>query len=422
MAISEQSSTGIGRSRFTSYSSLDWLIWLMVSIWLVIDSITGFFISYGADMPLSQLFKFLALFLVTIRMFQYSNFLKVFFALLFYIAAYILHLALNNGPLAESLLLLSKFISLYFFFFYFRFSIRNFPYKTIYNAKRAMFLAFGVLAFNVALGVMGYGVPTYGEDEAGLGVKGFFYAGNELGGVMAAIVPFVVYYISMRLSGLKSALAYLAVMLIGVLIGTKTSILVVLLCVAIVPMLYMSLWRRIKVLSLACLIILPLYNGLANMISDSESVGRWMYFYDEGGMDRLVYSGRDDFWESKKKDFYESGFFSRLLGIGSEGKSVERDHLDTLVVFGYLGFAFVISFFLYLLAIAIRNRRSNSLVRVVIFSDLLVLGIGYMAGHVWFSAMSSIYIALLNSLSFFSYSGVLYGKPPKDSLVKPLSF
>ena len=402
----------------TSFSPIDYLLWWIVFLWLIVDSITGFFISFGNEIPLSQLFKFLALFLVAVRMFQYSSFLKVLFALLFYIAAYILHLALNNDPLAESLLLLSKFISLWLFFLYFRFSIRNFPHKTIYNAKRAMFLAFGILAFNVALGVMGYGVPTYGEDEAGLGVKGFFYAGNELGGLIAAIVPFVVYNISMRLSGLKSALAYLAVILTGVLIGTKTAILVALLCVIIVPMLYMPLRRRIKVLSIACLIILPLYNGLANMILDSESVERWMYFYGEGGMDKLVYSGRDEFWKSKKEDFYESGFFSQLLGIGSEGKSVERDHLDALIVFGYWGFAFVISFFLYLLAMAIRNRRNNSLVKIIIFSDILIVGIGYMAGHVWFSAMSSIYVALLNSLSFFPYSGVLYGKAPKNSLTK----
>lgn len=58
---------------------------------------------------------------------------------------------------------------------------------------------------------------------------------------------------------------------------------------------------------------------------------------------------------------------------------------------------------------AIRYRHNNSLVKVVIFSDLLILGIGYIAGHVWFSGMASVYIALINVLPLVRYRGTLYG-------------
>ena len=88
--------------------------------------------------------------------------------------------------------------------------------------------------------------------------------------------------------------------------------------------------------------------------------------------------------------------------MGAEGKFVERDHLDFLLIFGYLGLIVIVSFYSYLLVIAIKFRHNNPLVKVIIFSDLLVISIGYIAGHVWYTAMSSVYIALLNALAFIN--------------------
>lgn len=393
-----------------SFSFIDYLLWGMAFLWLIVDSITGFFISYGINMPLSQFFKFLLLALVVVKLYKYKTAFLSFYFLSLYIAWYFLHLSLINVDFVSPILLFSKFLSLIFLYVYFRICILKFPLKTLLYARNVMLIAWLVVAFNVFVGLMGYGVPSYGEDADEMGVKGFFFAGNELGGIMAVLVPFIVYLIIMNVSGIKAILAYAIVILVGVLIGTKSSILVTLLSVIIVPILYMSLTKRLRVLFCLAIIMFVAFPFFSNVFDDFSigALDRWIYFYDTGGFSRLIFSGRDDFWELKKESFLNSGVVSQLFGIGAEGKFVERDHLDFLLIFGYFGLFFIVSFFLYLLVVAIRNRHNNSLVKVVIFSDVLVLGIGYMAGHVWFSAMASLYIALLNAFVFVRHDEMLF--------------
>ena len=195
-------------------------------------------------MPLSQLFKLLLLVLVIVRLYKNRFVFFSLFVLLLYIAWYFLHLAMIDKDFVTPMLLLSKFLSLLFLYLYFRMSFINFPVITIRNARKAMIIAWFVVAFNVVAGLMGYGVPSYGEDAEDMGVKGFFFAGNELGGIMAVLVPFMVYQILIRISGFKALIAYIVIILVGVLIGTKSSLLVTLLSVIMVPILYMSSKKR----------------------------------------------------------------------------------------------------------------------------------------------------------------------------------
>lgn len=279
-----------------------------------------------------------------------------------------------------------------------------------------MIIAWIIIAFNVIAGLMGYGIPSYGEDEEDMGVKGFFFAGNELGGIMAVLAPFMIYLITIRLSGVKAFLAYIIIMLVGISIGTKSSILVTILSILIVPILYMSPKKRLKIILCWIIIIGFFFPFIVNLIADSSigAIERWSYFYHEGGVTRLIFSGRDDFWNTKKVLFFNSDIITQLFGMGAEGKFVERDHLDFLIIFGYIGLAAITSFFIYLLITAIKHRHNNSLMKIVIFSDLLVIGMGYMAGHVWYSAMASVYIALLNAFTFVRHDGILfYNKNPK---------
>lgn len=410
----ELSGYNIARRSFTSYyyyTTIDRLIWLMVSAWLVIDSITGFFISYGADMPLSQLFKLSILMLILVRL-QHKGIMLLLVTLI-YLSGYLLHIILIDGDFVKPVLRFFKFLSLVYLYLYFRFSFRYFPQKTIRNAQKALLIAWIVFACNVVLGLMGYGVSTYGEEEEiDMGVKGFFYSGNELGGIMAVLAPFMFYWILVRLSGLKYVIAYVAVIVIGVLVGTKTSILVTVLSAVIVPLLYLSPRKRVKLLVALAIIIGLTVPYVINIIADS-SIGvieRWDYVYNKGGLTQLIYSGRDDYWNMQGRLFFNSDFLTQLFGMGGFEKSIERDHLDSILMFGYLGLMLIVLFFLYLLIRSFRHRHNNTLMKIVIFSNLLILGIGYMAGHVWFSAMASVYIALLNGFSYLRVNGILFSK------------
>ena len=292
----EQSHRSIVRRSFTSYTNTDRLIWQMVSAWLIIDSVTGFFISYGTDMPLSQLFKLSILMLILVRL-QHKG-IMLLLATLIYLSGYLLHIILINGEFVKSILTFSKFLSLVYLYLYFRFSFRYFPQKTIRNAQKALLIAWVVFACNVVLGLMGYGVSTYGgEEEIDMGVKGFFYSGNELGGIMAVLAPFMFYWILVRLSGLKSVIAYIVVIATGVLVGTKTSILVTVLSAVVVPLLYLSPRKRVKLLWFLAVIIVLIVPYVINMIAESSigAIERWSYVYNKGGLTQLIYSGRDDF-------------------------------------------------------------------------------------------------------------------------------
>lgn len=384
----------------------------MVLIWLMVDSITGYFISSGVDMPLSQSFKLLILFFVIIRICKYKFVFISSYILLFYLSCYFLHLNLLNEDFMAPFLMLSKFLITVCLYTFFCFYNRDFPSGLASNAYKAMIVAWCVVACNVIVGLMGYGVPSYGEDAKDMGVKGFFYAGNELGGIMAVLSPFMIYLVHVNLTGLKAFFAYSAIILIGVLIGTKSAILTTLLSVIVVPLLYVPFKKRIKILFCLIAVVICFLVFLSKLIPELSisAIDRWIYFYDTGGMDKLVYSGRDEFWRLQKEMFFNSDFITQLFGMGIQGKPVERDHLDALLMFGYCGFFLIVSFFLYLLIVAFRYRHNNSLVRVVIFSDLLILGIGYMAGHIWFSGMASVYIALFNVFPFVHHEGLIFGK------------
>lgn len=404
-------------SKSNTFSIIDNLIWKMTLIWLIVDSITGFFISSGVDMPLSQLFKLLLLCFVIIRICKNKSAFISSYVLLIYISWYFVHLILLNENFVTPILTLLKFLTIFFLYAFFRIYCINSPLRIVSNVYNVMIVAWFIVAFNVLVGLMGYGVPSYGEDAKDMGVKGFFYAGNELSGIMAVLTPFMIYLVIVKLTGLKAILAYIAIVIIGISIGTKSSILVTLLSVIVVPALYMPPQKRLKVLFCLIAIIICLFSFLFNLISELSisAIDRWLYFYDTGGMEKLVYSGRDEFWKLQKEVFFKSDFITQLFGMGIQGKPVERDHLDSLLMFGYCGAFTIISFFLYLLFIALRYRHNNSLVKIVIFSDLLILGIGYMAGHVWFSGMASIYIALLNVLPFVHHEGLIFGKTDKIS-------
>lgn len=394
-----------------SNTLIDYLLWGMAFVWLIIDSITGFFMSNGAHIPLSQIFKLAILFFVAVRTYEYKRTLRLLCLTSLYVVCYLLHLLLINADFINSMLWLSKFLSIVFLYEYFRIYVFECPLKAVKNVQKAMIIGWIVVAVNVIMGLMGYGIPSYGENAEDMGVKGFFYAGNELGGIMAVLVPFMIYLIQKKLSGVKALLAYAMMILIGFSVGTKSCMLITLLSVIFVPVLNTSPKKRWIILLSWIILIVLFYSILITLFKSTFSslINRWTYAYNEGGILNLIFSGRHEFWMIKKEVFFQSGLIAQLFGIGMEGKSIERDHLDALLIFGYLGVFMIVLFFFYLVIMAVRRRHNNSCVRIVIFSDLLILCVGYMAGHVWFSGMASVYIALMNMLPFVHYRGTLYG-------------
>lgn len=387
-----------------TFTFADYFIWNVIFLWLIIDSVTGFFSSKGINLPLSQFVKLGVLGIIVVRLSSYKKYLWILCVIIIYISYYFTHLAVHNYPLTNSFLILSKFLSLIIFYFYFKFSFLSDPKFTHKLGTKAFVISFFIIFFNVILGLMGYGVSSYKTDGIDAGVKGYFYAGNELGGIMAVIAPISIVFTLRYLKGYKKFLSFILILMAGIAIGTKTCILVTILSALIVPYMYSKPKTKKKAIFFIVVSLAILIYVIIRLVEESEleAIARWKYFYDSGGVERLILSGREVFWKEQSMKFYSSSLFSQLFGLGSEGKIIERDHMDSLIIYGYFGAFLICSFMIYLLFIAIFHKPKNNLTKTIILSDIFVLLIGYFAGHVWFSAMASVYIALINAFVYWN--------------------
>ena len=99
--------------------------------------------------------------------------------------------------------------------------------------------------------------------------------------------------------------------------------------------------------------------------------------FDYKFLNRFIFSDRLTYLKEVRERYYDSKFFSKVLGIGytylgKEDKVIEMDFLDILYRAGILGFIiFIIPWFIWL--------KGGGKVK---FNIILALGIAFLAGHV----------------------------------------
>ena len=40
------------------------------------------------------------------------------------------------------------------------------------------------------------------------------------------------------------------------------------------------------------------------------AIERWTFFYETGGLEKLIFSGRDEFWDNQKSEFFNASFYT----------------------------------------------------------------------------------------------------------------
>jgi hypothetical protein len=253
-----------------------------------------------------------------------------------------------------------------------------------------------VFIINIIVGLMGYGYYTY--QYAKIGIKGFFYAGNEV-----AVLFYCLYYYFLTITGVKKIiLVYGMAFAVSLLIATKTGFLAFLLisCVDF----YMRSSKKgkfyIKLLLPAILIILAMagirffpqtkfYQYVEYHINASLSRGETIF--------SALLSGRLSFLKNNfhvwKTTLTPRTFF---LGMGMAiPKTIEIDFFDTLFYFGFLFLLLTMSYYLYLVALSIRKKKYE-----LTFFNLIYLLISFTAGHVWHSVMAGMFFAYINAYEF----------------------
>ena len=279
-----------------------------------------------------------------------------------------------------------------FFIFYGIISIPSRFYPKLNNFYKFTII---VLLFNMLLSFLGFGFKSYGD----YGFKGFIYGGNALSGIVVIIAT---YYLLISKSNVTMFIKLVFLLFISYLLGTKSAILGVFLSYVII----VASNFRLKDSSII-IFILFLFFIMAPFVIDSfvntAMFERLNYFYNNGGIEVLIFSGRLEFLFSLWDEFSDRGLTSYFFGLDplireSYPQSIsEMDVTDIILTFGFPTLFFYIISMVYVIS-NIFCFSKNILRKVAVITSIVLICIGTVAGHVLFNGVITPYWGVVLSL------------------------
>lgn len=373
-------------------------------LFLFFDALNGFFLTVvGLDIKISIAYKlfFLCFALVFLAKKNKNYF---FFSLFLIIYSFIWSVFKNIFGSGDYLLNdFSEILKLFYtFIIFFTFSSFQTSNPNVALIKISFFSTI-VLLFNVTVGYLGVGNTSYND----YGFKGLFYAGNALSGVLVIIFSF--YFFSNYSNGKYRFTSFFILMFIALMLGTKSAVL------GLVLVFFLSYTKLSELKSfLVLMVILFLITFLVfsnfELITNSAVYTRISYFYDNGGITRVLLSGRDVFLDNIFPIYLSTDVGGLIFGLGFEelregGKPlVEMDFFDILFIFGMSALLFYVISILTYVCVSVKKFAFINGVRVV-FSALLVLSlIAFWAGHILFNGLVTPFLGILLSIPFWKYN------------------
>lgn len=319
-----------------------------------------------------------------------------------------------------------------------------------YNNKekilQLMVINICIIAFSMLIAQLTNTALASYSSGSKLGHSGWFYAANELGAVIAAILPFLFIYAVNYTNKLKQVYYWIPILLgigaalsIGTKVGYLSSVALLgctsFLCILLLffpnqnkPKLLLNF--GISAVILVFLISITPYTPLAynsgvqmkfaakkaqeslitsdnNEVSSEFTEEELQEQIDKTVQTNLVFSSRDVYAKEFKEAYIEAPIAQKLfgMGFGSNVKlnktTVEMDPIDVFYSFGIIGF--LIYWLPYVvLAIIVAYRLITQFKQNATFTNYLtglsifmLLGISFIAGHVFSAPAVSIYIAIL---------------------------
>jgi len=144
---------------------------------------------------------------------------------------------------------------------------------------------------------------------------------------------------------------------------------------------------------------------LVQLLLESEVpiVQRFSYFFERDGLLNALTSGRLRMWEEEGGDYTNSGLLTHIIGLGG-GRTVEMDFYDILLNCGIVGAVVLVWSYIKILITPLKKRiRKLNYSKVIFTSNFLLVVISLIAGHIVFSSMAGMLIALSNALLFGKY-------------------
>lgn len=363
---------------------------------LPIDALTGYFSSIGANLPLSVIWKLILFFCISIYLLKYKKGQIVFFSIIQYVSIIILVSSFGNSDeLPKTLNHLFRFL-LCIVIYAFINLLRNNLY--LYD-KLKKIISFNCifLVINILLILFGIGTRNYVEQFSS---KGFFYAGNEVSGLFILLSPISLYWLSIK-NNVSSTIFFIAFTLITtatVLLGSKTAIVATLFINSFVIKLYLQKKNKLKYfyITIGLLLIFILSYGI-KIIVEWDLWQRWIFFYNKGGLNNVIFSGRDLYWIQEKNEILNGQWYNLIFGMGGD-RTVEMDIFDTFLNYGILGLFIIYSFYFYIIYRIYLLRKVEEIAKIILITDIVFIVFSSVAGHMIYSGMAAPFVAIINMI------------------------
>ncbi|MDQ0215258.1 hypothetical protein J2S13_001658 [Oikeobacillus pervagus] len=280
-----------------------------------------------------------------------------------------------------------------------------------------------------------------------IGFTGWFFAGNEIGAILAIILPIVTYFAIIRTNNIQTSYYWIPVLLSGfslIMLGTKVGLgaLFITLFMGLLSVV-VAMFRKkmptanlkLNALVLFFLIVViaistPFTPVYKNTYSHMELIGMDTDKADDPQpktkeekkkekekskkqVESLILSSRDIYLNKYKKYYQSSPVSQKIMGMGyagnykKEAKMIEMDYFDIFYSTGPIGtilyFFPLVFLFIYSAVWALKHLADVFLPKntMLISSIVLGLGIANFAGHVYTAPAVSIYLAVI--IAYFYY-------------------
>lgn len=396
-------------------TTVDTLIVILMFAFLPVDMVNGILLMNGINLPISfgQLYKLVILVLLLTRLLfaikLFISALIVIFILLIPSIYQVLH-----DPVGSSFFLdfvkISKYLTPFICFLFFVDALKHSKDKIYTLILSLVKFSYVVLVLNIFVKYIGLGYPAY--KSGGMGSKGFFYAGNEISALLIILCSIIAFRLWNK--GLKAKyFVFLALnLLAGLTISSKTGILGILLVFFIIPFQGKSLnLKRFFPLLIGAMCLLPLALLFSwQFIKNSAIMVRIEFFYEKLDFWTFILSSRNVFL-ANSIDIYinEYNFMEKIIGVGqtkfellNNSKVVEMDIMDIFFAYGVLGLIIFITMLVFVLVQAkvFSKTDRHPYANLVSMMVTILFIISTLAGHVFGSGMSALFIGVLFSLMY----------------------
>lgn len=349
---------------------------------------------------------------------------KYLIIIVFYLLLFMVNISCEKGINAFSYEFKSLMKTFYFpivllgFYEVFR---KNSPYDS--NILKKLFIIY--LLFVIIPNLLHIGFQSYEITKSGS--IGFFYTANEIGAILAILMPIFFYHLFQKENKIVNIFSILITFYLYLSIGTKAPLILffVLLMYYFVSyfktLIHYKKYKSVSILSMLLVVVLSsfviflpktnFYKNIKVHLEFLEIEKPSDIWKDKKTLDHFIFSERLRFWSDTNQIYQKSSTVEKLIGIGYINnystdqvsmKMVEMDLVDLFYRHGLIGFILYMVPFIIILYQVItkyfserKELRKNKIIIAYLFSVMFALLLSLITGHVILSPSVSIYVALI---------------------------